>query len=93
MRPATMCAWVAFGQRLATAMSHVCVDWRVDPFGSKIVKDSTACCLLWVGAQSMRKWLVAPESLRANVICGWGGRIGCRADKAMSNTGVIIIVV
>ena len=84
MRLGMMCAQVVVGQRLGTSMSHVCVDRRVDPSGSNMVMGSTASRLLWMGVPSMRKWLVALELLRANVICGCGGSIVCRVDNAMS---------
>ena len=79
-----MCAQVAFGRSLVMSMSHVCVDQRVDPSGSNMVMGSTASCLLWMGAPSMRKCFVALELLRANDVCGCGESIVCRVDKAVS---------
>ena len=67
VRPGTMCALVAAGHKLEMSRLHVCVDHRVNPLGSMIVIGEVASCLFQTGAPTTMKWLVAPESLMAEV--------------------------
>ena len=62
-----MCAVVAAGRKPGISRLHVCVDCRVDPSGSMIVMGEVASFLFRTGAPSTMKWLVAPESLMAEV--------------------------
>ena len=66
MRPGTMYAFVAVGRRPGMSMWQMCVDRKMDPFGSVIEMGSGSGVLLRTCAPSMIKWLLAPESLRAN---------------------------
>ncbi len=69
-RPGTMCAWVAVGRSQGMSTLHVCVDFICLPSGSVMVSGCAATCLLMTCAPSAMKWLVAPESLRADVASG-----------------------
>ena len=77
-----MCALVASGHKPGTLRLHMCVDHRVNPTGSMILMSEVASCLFWTGALSTMKWLVAPESLMAEVGSWPVGGVGGVYTKA-----------
>ena len=70
--------WAVVASCCSHGMStlHVCVDCNVAPSGSVMVMGCRATCLLVTCALSMMKWLVAPESLRADAWLRMWGRRG-----------------
>ena len=82
-----MCALVAAGHNPVMPRSHMCVDCRVDPSGSTIVMGEVASFLFRTGAPSTMKWLVAPESLMAEVGSRRDGRGTGSVESAVCVVG------